>query len=99
MPRAVTDWLSMPGVSDDLAAELDDANLSPGEEAEVIRIINAWGEEDVGPGWTRDGARADLAERVRDYLRGEAGPFEDESDGFDPNACPGCGGNCARACR
>lgn len=26
-------------------------------------------------------------------------PPEDEDDGYDPNACPGCGGNCQTACR
>lgn len=34
-------------------------------------------------------------ERAEFIISDKAQEYE---DGFDPNACPGCGGNCVRAC-
>lgn len=74
MVRSLIDWHSELGVTADLADELHAANLSPGEDAEVLAIISAWGDEEADPTKTQSQARAELAARVRKYLRGEVKP-------------------------
>lgn len=49
--------------------------------------------------WARpeDGDTCPVEQARLDRMYSDRDPPED--DGFDPMGCPGCGGNCARACR
>jgi hypothetical protein len=77
-----------------MSTEHEDPSYPPQE------VLDAWdaackccNECDVRPcGAVQQGGVCELVCRCDERLEGL-------DDGYDPNACPGCGGNCQRACR